>query len=101
MLEFFTIAYLANNANKRKEKEDKRIFKEGMTIESEVNMSALNFVSGIISLIIGIMTAKLAYECNPKADQMTRIVMMIFGFFFSGIYLIYYFFAYMLKNKKC
>ena len=55
----------------------------------------------IVALIIAFGTAYLAFSCNDKETPATRFVVTLFAFFFSGIYLIYYFIIYILLNKKC
>ncbi len=55
----------------------------------------------IVALIISFGTAYLAFTCNDKETPATRFIVTLFAFFFSGIYLIYYFIIYILLNKKC
>ena len=55
----------------------------------------------IITFIISIATAYLAYQCNKKTGLIIRILSTIFAFFFSGLYLIYYLFAHVLFGKGC
>ncbi len=55
----------------------------------------------ILSILIGIGTAYLAYSCNYNETPATRFIVTLFAFFFSGIYLVYYFIIYILLNKKC
>lgn len=55
----------------------------------------------LITLFIAFGTAYLAFECNDKESQATRFIITLFAFFFSGIYLVYYFILYILLNKKC
>lgn len=55
----------------------------------------------IVVLIISFGTAYLAFSCNDKETGATRFVATLFAFFFSGIYLVYYFIIYILLNKKC
>ncbi len=55
----------------------------------------------ILSILIGIGTAYLAYSCNYSETPATRFIVTLFAFFFSGIYLVYYFIIYILLNKKC
>ena len=55
----------------------------------------------ILSVLIGIGTAYLAYSCNYNETPATRFIVTLFAFFFSGIYLVYYFIIYILLNKKC
>ncbi len=77
----------------------------------ENNKGNPNFVEGdihripaswiILSILIGIGTAYLAYSCNLNETPATRLIVTLFAFFFSGIYLVYYFIIYILLNKKC
>ena len=55
----------------------------------------------IVSLLIAFASAYLAYACNQYESPASRALYTLFGFFFSGIYLIYYFIIYILLNKKC
>ncbi len=55
----------------------------------------------IVTFLIAFGTAYLAYSCNDKETQATRAIVTLFAFFFSGIYLIYYFIIYIFLNKKC
>ena len=55
----------------------------------------------LMILIISFGTAYLAYSCNEKETPSTRFLITLFSFFFSGIYLIYYFILYIVFDKKC
>ena len=55
----------------------------------------------LLTILIAIGTAYLAFSCNDKETPATRFVITLFAFMFSGIYLIYYFIIYILLNKKC
>lgn len=85
---------------------------EAQSIEKyENNKNDINFVEGsihriptswiVLSILIGIGTAYLAYSCNLNETPATRLIITLFAFFFSGIYLMYYFIIYILLNKKC
>jgi hypothetical protein len=85
---------------------------DNQSIESfENNKENINFVEGdihriptswiVLSILIGIGTAYLAYSCNLNETPATRLIITLFAFFFSGIYLVYYFILYILLNKKC
>jgi hypothetical protein len=109
MIEFFLVANYVNTVYKNKKKETKNIenlfnndgsVTESLT-ENAVNIDALNFVMGIFSLIISIFSAKLAYECNSKASDASQIISVLFGFFFSGFYLVYYFVWHRILGNKC
>ncbi len=55
----------------------------------------------LVTFLIAFGTAYLAYSCNDKETPATRAIVTLFAFFFSGIYLIYYFIIYIFLNKKC
>lgn len=55
----------------------------------------------LMTLLIALGTAYLAFSCNDKETPATRFVATLFAFLFSGIYLMYYFIVYILLNKKC
>jgi hypothetical protein len=102
MLEFFVVASQVEKVVREKKKEDKKI-KElfGVTAPEGMDMNALSLVAGLIALVISLLTAKLAYECNIKRDQASKVVATLFGFFFSGTYLIYYFIWHTILKNKC
>jgi hypothetical protein len=68
-------------------------------VETSINKIPTSWI--ILSLLIGIGTAYLAYSCNLNETPATRLMITLFAFFFSGIYLVYYFIIYILLNKKC
>ena len=105
VLEFFAVSHLTNSINIRSEKEDKHLNKiiveNDLNDKDKLNIEILTVVLGIISLIISIFTAKLAYNCNLKASDVSRCVATLFGFFFSGSYLVYYFIWHTILGNKC
>ena len=109
MLEFFTVAYMVNKMNNSGKKECKKMnemFENDkeliLSIRKEpINMDALNLIAGIITLIISLYSARLAYDCNKKLSQSSQIVATLFGFMFSGFYLLYYFIWRFLLRNKC
>ena len=107
MLEFFAVTSFSDKARKNKNKENKKINELFNTpdvplkVDSTINFDALNFVLGIVALVVSILTAKLAYQCNIKRDQASQVVATLFGFFFSGTYLLYYFIWHFLLKNKC
>jgi hypothetical protein len=110
MLEFFAIATLAEHMKNKKEEEDARMkeyFNQGqedirvVISKQPMNLQAINLIAGVLALVIGLFTARLAYNCNAKSDPVVRILALLFGFFFSGLYLIYYFLRYVLLGQKC
>ena len=61
-----------------------------------------NFITAlIIAIIIAIFTSIIAFKCNNYNNIILKIIYSLFAFFFSGIYLIYYFIRYIIFNKKC
>lgn len=107
MLEYFCASLLAEHLENKKEKEDKKY--EKFYVETQLpvmkmsgsNLQGMNLVVGMIALVIAMLTARLAYECNVKSSPALRILASIFGFFFSSVYLLYYFLRYVLFNGKC
>lgn len=75
--------------------------------DDETKHSLLSYFSGmttigtILSFMISIATAYLAYQCNKKNGIIIRILVTIIAFLFSGIYLIYYLFAHVLFGEGC
>jgi hypothetical protein len=55
----------------------------------------------IICLLIGLFTAYLAFKCNAKENPPKRLLITLFAFFFSGLYLLYYFIRYVLLGDIC
>lgn len=60
-----------------------------------------NPIISLFAIIITIYAVYLSWNCTKKNKPLERALWFIFSFIFSGIYLIYYFFAYYLKGKKC
>ena len=58
-------------------------------------------IGTILSFVISIATAYLAYQCNKKNGIIIKILITIVAFLFSGIYLIYYLLAHVLFGKGC
>ena len=63
--------------------------------------SGITTIGTILSFMISIATAYLAYQCNKKNGIIIRILITIIAFLFSGIYLIYYLFAHVLFGEGC
>jgi hypothetical protein len=111
MLEFFAVSALAQNMQNKKSKEDakmKEFFEERdqpkvlvTNWSLSTNTPTINLISGLLALLISLYTANLAYTCNKKSDVVVRLLASLFGFFFSGIYLIYYFIRYIIMKQKC
>jgi hypothetical protein len=77
---------------------EKYVNKEGF----EKKDSTINDVLYIlISTIIAIIAAYLAYECNAGENTATRWFITIIAFLFSGIYLLYYLVRYVFLGNNC
>lgn len=100
MLELFTIM---NSMQSLLEKQSIEKFESRKDDPNYVEASLHRIPTSwiVLSILIGIGTAYLAYSCNYNETPATRFIVTIFAFFFSGIYLIYYFIIYILLNKKC
>ena len=108
MLEYFCASLLAEHLTNKKEKEDKKYEKFYVETQlpmalpsSPTNLQGINLVVGIVALIVALLTARLAYDCNAKSSVALRLLATLFGFFFSSLYLLYYFLRYVLFNGKC
>ena len=105
VLEYFAVSHFSNRMAQKSEKEDKHlrkiIIENDLSPKKSLNIDALTLVIGLLSLIISIYTAKLAYNCNIKTSDVSRMVATLFGFFFSGTYLLYYFIWHKLLGNKC
>ena len=76
--------------------------KEGQPIKNEDNsVTTRTIVIIVLGLIICFGTAYLAYSCNQYETPATRAIYTLFAFFFSGIYLVYYFVYHVILGKKC
>ncbi len=100
MLELFTIMKSMQNSLESESIEKFESHKNDPTY-AEASLHKIPTSWIIFSILIGIGTAYLAYSCNYSETPATRFIVTIFAFFFSGIYLIYYFIIYILLNKKC
>ena len=60
-----------------------------------------SLVNIIISLIISLGSAYIAYQCNRHENEATRLIYVIIAFLFPGIYLIYFFIRYSILGYKC
>ncbi len=100
MLELFTIMKSMQNSLENESIENFESHKNDPNyVEASLHRIPNSWI--ILSLLIGIGTAYLAYSCNYNETPATRLIVSLFAFFFSGIYLIYYFIIYILLNKKC
>jgi hypothetical protein len=105
VLEYFAVSHFTNSMVQKSKREDKHlekiIIENDLSSKNSLNIDVLTLVIGLISLVISIYTAKLAYSCNIKASDVSRTVATLFGFFFSGSYLVYYFIWHKLLGNKC
>lgn len=60
-----------------------------------------NTIAGIISCIVGIFSAYLAWNCNKNSGMVPRVLVTLFAFLFSLFYLIFYFFYHKIWNIEC
>ena len=105
MLEFFAVTSVVEKTKKENEKETQKIKElfdnEDIVSTSKLNTNALGFVIGIVAIVISLYTAKLALECNKKSDDVVQVLAVLFAFFFSGTYLLYYFIWHTILKNKC
>lgn len=105
MLEYFCASLLTEHLSNKKEKEDRKYEKFYVEIlptsSSSSENNSINLFVGIIALIVSLLTARLAYDCNAKSSPALRLLATLFGFFFSSLYLVYYFLRYVLFQGKC
>ena len=95
MIEFFVANAIAEKFNNKNEYFN-------TPTPSHFDMSDGSFVVGlIVSLLISVITAYIAYQCNLNDKPAIRFLVTLFAFFFSGIYLIYYFIIYVLLGGSC
>lgn len=58
-------------------------------------------VSWVLSFILAIGAAYMAFICNSKSGVAMQLLSTIFAFLFSGLYIIYYFFRYVISGAEC
>lgn len=93
MLELFTLFKLMESYSNKE-------LKEGLDFDGSIpNPIPISWI--IVSLIIAFGTAYIAYACNEYETPATRALSTIIAFFFSGIYLIYYFIVHVVFDRKC
>jgi hypothetical protein len=104
MIEYITLCAYVEKIKVNKQVEDIKLsnhMKNMYNINKDDNSTTQYIIYSIISLVISIFTANLAYNCNLKSDIVYKIIATLFGFFFSFIYLIYYFIRHILMRQKC
>lgn len=100
MLEFLIGNYVVDRHNHKKKIREG--FADNMTELPVFDVSDGNAVAAlIVSLIISFITAYIAYQCNKYENAGVKFLITIFAFFFSGIYLIYYFIIYVILDAEC
>ena len=95
MIEFFTAL---------KTIEKSKHSNTGTNIDNNITNFLINNVPVtwiIAAFIISFGSAYLAFKCNTNESPASRTLYTLFGFFFSGIYLIYYFIVHIIFDKKC
>ena len=90
MLEYFTVNYFTSDNT-----EDFKLYTNYSTFDT------VTLLSGLIALTISVLTAQLAYDCNRKANTLSKILVSLFAFLFSWTYLLYYFVWHFLLQNKC
>ena len=100
MIEFLIGNYIVDRKN------HKRKIKEGF-VDSLDPMPFFDFndqgavAALVVSLVIAFITAYIAFQCNSYANAGVRFITTLFAFFFSGIYLIYFFIVYIIFDDTC
>ena len=65
---------------------------ESFMVNGSLIDTNISNIGVLLTLCISLATAYLAYQCNKKEGLIFKTVMTLIGFFFSGLYLIYYLF---------
>jgi len=65
------------------------------------NLNNVTLLGTIFSFTISFATAYLAYQCNRNTDKVSRYLITIVAFLFSGLYLVYYLFAHVVFGSSC
>lgn len=58
-------------------------------------------ISWILSFILAIGAAYMAFICNSRNGLGMQLFSTVFAFIFSGLYIIYYFIRYVLAGSEC
>lgn len=76
---------------------------ETFLIEKLTNKNEIKDYTSIllVSLIISISTAYLAFICNKNSNKPRQFLITLFAFFFNGLYLIYFFIVNVLMGYNC
>lgn len=65
------------------------------------NLNNVTLLGTIFSFTISFATAYLAFQCNRNTDKVSRYLITIVAFLFSGLYLVYYLFAHVVFGSSC
>ena len=65
------------------------------------SINSINSVAFLVGLVISVLVAYLAFNCNIKENAATRWVITVFAFLCPLIYTVYYFIAHVLLGYKC
>jgi uncharacterized protein YacL len=101
MIEYFVTSYINDQMNPDPDQKKNVMTSSQSFSQTWSNMSPNRILGIIVSLIIAIAAAYLAYECNAYESMPMRIFSTIIAFTFSGIYLIYYFIRYTVLGSNC
>lgn len=74
---------------------------ESFMVNGSLVDTNISNIGVLLTLCISFATAYLAYQCNKNEGLIFKSIMTLIGFFFSGIYLIYYLFAHVLFGTNC
>ena len=79
-------------------------FKENNETEKEDNLlSKVSVVELIVSFLVGMVAAVLAWKCNTQARESLpiKIFITLVAFLFGGIYILYYIVYRILMENSC
>lgn len=100
MLEFLIGNHVIDRCNHKKK--IKEGFADNMSDMPIFDVSDTNAVVAlIVSLVISFITAYIAYKCNSAENAGVKFLITLFAFFFSGLYLVYYFIIYIILDAEC
>ena len=64
-------------------------------------ITSISPIALLLGLVISLLAAYLAFNCNIKENAATRWVITVFSFLFPFIYVIYYFITHVLLGHPC
>jgi uncharacterized protein YybS (DUF2232 family) len=94
MIEFFTALKTIEKSRNTDSGTD-----SGTNMDNNITNFLINNVPVtwiIAAFIISFGSAYLAFKCNSNESPASRTLYTLFGFFFSGVYLIYYFIVHLM-----